>query len=295
MQFIDLEKQYELYQSDIQHRMDQVLAHGKFINGPEIQELEEKFAGYVHRQYAIGCASGTDALFMALLALDIGHGDEVITTPFTWISSAEVISLVGATPRFVDIQPDTFNIDPAQIEPAINSNTKAILPVDLFGQMADYERINQIAEKHNLAVIEDAAQSFGAQQNKQPARSQGDIACTSFFPAKPLGCYGDGGCCFTDDDTLAQRLRAIRNHGGEQRHHHTRVGLNGRLDTMQAAILLAKWPYFDQEITAGARIGARYNELLQDVCTVPYLKPQNTSVFAQYTIRCSDRDGLKDH
>jgi UDP-2-acetamido-2-deoxy-ribo-hexuluronate aminotransferase len=228
------------------------------------------------------------------LALNIGPGDEVITTPFTWISTAEVISLTGATPVFVDIDPATYNINPDLLPAAISEQTKAIIPVDLFGQMADYTKIEAIAEEHGgLHIIEDAAQSLGATQNGRPAGSRGIIGCTSFFPAKPLGCFGDGGACFTDDPDLAHRLRAIRTHGGEKRHYHPYVGINGRLDTLQAAVLVAKLPHFSQEVEARSELGASYSRMLSDVCTVPYLQPGNTSVYAQYTIRVPNRDQVQ--
>ncbi len=293
MQFIDLHKQYQLYKEEIDQAMQRVKDHGRFIMGPEIEELEDKLSEFVGVKYTISCASGTDALFMALLALEIGPGDEVITTPFTWISTAEVISLAGATPVFVDIDPATYNINPDLLPRAITEQTKAIIPVDLFGQMADYQKIDSIAKEQGLYVIEDAAQALGAVQNNQQAGSKGIISCTSFFPAKPLGCFGDGGACFTDDQVLARRLKAIRTHGGEKRHYHTLVGLNGRLDTLQAAVLLAKLPHFPNEVKARGELGERYTQMLRDVCIVPQLQNGNTSVYAQYTIRVSDRDGVQ--
>jgi len=285
MQFIDLKRQYEIYREAIHQGMQRVLDHGRFIMGPEIAELEAKLAAYVGVRHALTCASGTDALFMALLALGVGPGDEVITVPFTWISSAEVICLAGARPIFVDIDPETFNLDPDKLEAAISVRTKAIIAVDLFGQMADYEAITAVAKRHGVAVIEDAAQSLGATQHGVAAGAQGIIACTSFFPSKTLGCYGDGGACFTRDDDLAARMRAIRTHGGEQRHHHTVVGMNARFDTLQAAVLLAKWPHFPEEIAQRRRLGERYSQLLDGLCVVPRVAPGNTMVYAQYTIR----------
>jgi UDP-2-acetamido-2-deoxy-ribo-hexuluronate aminotransferase len=222
--------------------------------------------------------------------LGIGPGDEVITVPFTWISTAEAVALVGATPVFVDIEPDTYNINVGLIEAAITTRTKAILPVSLFGQMPDYDQINVIADKHGLAVIEDAAQSFGATQNGRHSCGATTIGSTSFFPAKPFGCYGDGGALFSTDDYLADTMRAIRNHGGLQRHHHPLVGMNGRFDSIQAAVLLAKLPHFEWEIQERARIGARYSKALESYFTVPKVVPGNTHVYAQYTIRLDDRD-----
>ena len=244
MEFIDLKKQYQLYKEEIDAAIHRVLDHGCYIMGPEIKELEEKLGRYIGVKHAISVSSGTDSLFLALMALGVGPGDEVITTPFTWIASSEVIGLVGAKPVFVDIEPDTFNMDPEKIERAITPKTKAILPVSLFGQMADLTKINAIAANLGLAVIEDGAQSFGATQNGKKSCNASIIGSTSFFPAKPLGCYGDGGMVFTNDDALADKMRAIRTHGGQKRHHHPYLGTNARLDTIQAGILLAKFPYF---------------------------------------------------
>jgi UDP-2-acetamido-2-deoxy-ribo-hexuluronate aminotransferase len=292
MEFIDLQTQYRLYKTSIDQRIQQVLEHGRFIMGPEIAEVEEKLAAYVGVQHALTVASGTDSLEIALRALGIQAGDEVITVPFTWISTAEAICLVGAAPVFVDIEPVGFNIDVELVEAAITPRTKALLPVSLFGQMPDYDRLNAIAARHGLAVIEDAAQSFGATQHGRKSCAVTSIASTSFFPAKPFGCYGDGGALFTDDDALAERMRAIRTHGGMQRHHHPLLGMNGRFDTLQAAVLLAKWPHFPEELEARARIGARYSDGLRDVCQVPEIQPGNTHVYAQYTIRTPGREAL---
>ncbi len=260
--------------------------------GPEIAELETELAKFVGVKHAITVASGTDSLEIALRALGVGAGDEVITVPFTWISSAEVIGLVGAKPVFVDIDPVTYNIDVTLIEQAITPRTKAILPVSLFGQMPDYARINAIAAKHGLFVIEDGAQSFGATQLGRKSCGVTQIASTSFFPAKPLGCFGDGGALFTDDDAFNEKMRAIRTHGGLKRHHHPYLGMNGRLDTLQAAVLLAKLPHFAGEVVARERIGARYSELLRPYCAVPEVQAGNTHVYAQYTIRAPQRDQL---
>lgn len=292
MQFIDLQQQYRLHQADIDARMRRVLEHGQFIMGPEIAELEAGLAAYVGIKHAITVASGTDSLEIALRALCVGPGDEVITVPFTWISSAEVIGLVGATPVFVDINASDFNINVDLIEAAITPRTKVIMPVSLFGQMPDYTRINAIAARHGLTVIEDGAQSFGASQGGRKSCAVTKISSTSFFPAKPLGCYGDGGALFTNDDALNEKMRAIRTHGGLKRHHHPYLGMNGRLDTLQAAVLLAKLPHFAGEVTARERIGARYTELLRGACGVPEVMPGNTHVYAQYTIRVPNRDQL---
>ena len=292
MQFIDLQAQYKKYQSEIDARLQTVLDHGHFILGPEIAELEKILAEYVGVKHCLTIASGTDSLEIALRALDIGPGHEVITVPFTWISTAEVIGLVGAKPVFVDIQPDTYNLDAALLEKAITPRTKAIIPVNLFGQMPDYQRLNAIATKHHIPVIEDAAQSFGAAQNGRRSCAMSLIGSTSFFPAKPLGCYGDGGALFTSDDLLADKMRAIRTHGGVKRHEHSLLGMNGRFDTLQAAVLLAKFPHFDAEVEARAQIGARYSSLLSALCTVPSIAPGNSHVYAQYTVRVPRRDAV---
>lgn len=292
MEFIDLKRQYALYKKDIDAAIHKVLDNGAYIMGPEIKDLEEKLAAYVGVKHCISAASGTHTLEIALRALGIGPGDEVITVPFTWISSAEVIGLVGATPVFVDIDPDTYNIDVGKLEEAISQRTKAILPVDIFGQMADYTAINRLAKKYGLHVIEDGAQSFGATQNGTRCCAAALVGSTSFFPAKVFGCYGDGGALFTDDNELAIVMRALRTHGAEVRHHHTHLGMNGRLDTLQAAILLAKLPYFEEELNARYRIGERYSELLKGSCVTPYVTPANTHVYHQYTIRVPDREIL---
>ncbi len=295
MEFIDLKAQYKAYANEIQERIQKVLEHGRFIMGPEIEEVEEKLANYVGVRHAITVASGTMALEIALRSLGIGPGDEVITVPFTWISTAEVVCLVGAKPVFVDIDPVTYNMDPSKIEEAITPKTKAIIPVSLFGQMPDLKKINEIAQKYNLAVIEDGAQSFGAEQNGIKSCGATLIGCTSFFPAKPLGCYGDGGAIFTNEDELANRIRAIRTHGGIKRHEHVLVGTNGRFDTIQAAILLVKLKHFEDEVKKRARIGARYSEMLKGYCTVPEIMPGNTHVYAQYTIRVKNREKVIEH
>jgi UDP-2-acetamido-2-deoxy-ribo-hexuluronate aminotransferase len=292
MEFIDLKTQYQKHKTAIDAGIHRVLEHGKFIMGPEIAELEKTLSSYTGSKHAITVASGTDSLEIALRALEIGPGDEVITVPFTWISSAEAIALTGAKPVFIDIDPLDYNIDVTQIETAVTSRTKAIMPVGLFGQLPDFQIINDIAKRHKLAVLEDAAQSFGATQRGVKSCAISTIGSTSFFPAKPLGCYGDGGALFTDNDDLAEKMRAIRTHGGKQRHHHPMLGMNGRFDTLQAAIILAKFPDFPWEVSERGRIGARYAEMLGDVCGVPEVRHGNTHVYAQYTIRVADRDIL---
>lgn len=292
MEFVDLKTQYRRIQEDIQRRIQIVLDHGQYIMGPEVAELEEKLADFVGVKHCIGVSSGTDALLIALMALDIGAGDEVITTPFSFAATAEVIILLGAKPVFVDIDPKTYNINPAFIERAITPATKAIMPVSLYGQCADFDEINAIAEKYKLSVIEDGAQSFGAAYKGRPSCGLSTIGSTSFFPSKPLGCYGDSGACFTNDDELAKIMQEIRVHGQDQRYHHIRLGINGRMDTLQAAILLAKLEIFREEVKQREQIGLRYTELLKDHVTVPYIEPYNTSVYAQYTIQVDNRDRL---
>jgi UDP-2-acetamido-2-deoxy-ribo-hexuluronate aminotransferase len=292
VEFIDLKTQYQRYKAEIDAAIQTVLDHGAYIMGPEVKELEAQLAQYVGVKHGIAVASGTDALLIALMAYDIGPGDEVITTPFTWISTAEVIALLGAKPVFVDIDPLTYNIDVNQIEAAITPRTKAIMPVNLYGQLPDYTVINAIAAKHNLPVIEDAAQSFGATQNGRQSCGLSTIGATSFYPAKPLGCYGDGGALFTNDDALAAKMRAIRTHGGEVRHHHTYVGINGRFDTIQAAIVLVKLKYFNEELRLREKIAARYSQKLQGCTVVPIIAKGNTHSWAQYTIRVEDREAL---
>lgn len=292
MEFIDLKSQYQSLKHQIDARISRVLEHGQFIMGPEIRELESALASFVGVKHCISVSSGTASLEIALRALNIGPGDDVITVPFTWISSAETINLVGARPVFVDIDLDTYNIDADLIEEAITPSTKAIVPVSLFGQMPRMEQINEIASKHGLTVIEDAAQSFGATRHGKRSCSVSTISSTSFFPAKPLGCYGDGGALFTDNDDLANRMRAIRTHGGTARHHHTLVGTNGRMDTLQAAIILAKLDSFQCEVQRRGEIGQQYSELLSDVCITPKIESGNTHVYGQYTIRVPDREQL---
>ena len=300
MEFINLKRQYAKYKNEIDARINKVLSNGAFIMGPEISELEEKLSEYVGVKHCIAVASGTDSLEIALRALNIGPNDEVITVPFSWISTIEVIVAVGATPVLVDIQAESFNINVDLIEAAITKRTKAIIPVSLFGQVAELERINDLAEKYGIAVIEDGAQSFGATRSGYRSCGNSTIASTSFFPTKPLGCYGDGGALFTNDDDLANAIRAIRSHGATERHNHLYVGINGRLDTIQGAVLLAKWPYFEDEIRARIKIGERYTTILGGQVLTPVVLPSNSHVFAQYTVRVPKEirefilKGLKD-
>jgi UDP-2-acetamido-2-deoxy-ribo-hexuluronate aminotransferase len=315
MDFIDLPAQQRRISEKLHANIARVLSHGQYINGPEVRELEKTLAAYVGVKHAVGCASGTDALLMALMTLGIGPGDAVFTTPFTFVATAEVISLLGATPVFVDIDSATFNIDPAKLEQAIEAVEKsdpalhplprftggklrprAIIPVDLFGLPADYDAIEALAARRGIAVVEDAAQSFGGEYKGRKACSFGQIACTSFFPAKPLGCYGDGGMCFTEDDLLAERLRSIRVHGqGNDKYENIRIGINGRLDTLQAAILLAKFTIFPEEIELRQEVAKRYNALLAGLAKTPEIPKNYLSAWAQYSILVRDsaeRSGL---
>ncbi|HYP88107.1 MAG TPA: DegT/DnrJ/EryC1/StrS family aminotransferase [Polyangiaceae bacterium] len=292
MLFIDLKTGRERAKAELDARIAAVLEHGMFIMGPEIVELEAKLAGYVGVKHAVSVSSGTHGLELALRALGVGPGDEVVTPAFSWISAAEVVRLVGATPVFVDIEPGSFVLDARRLEASLTPATKAIIPVSLFGQMPDFAALGAVSARHRVPLIEDAAQSFGASQHGRKSGGVSLIGCTSFFPSKPLGCFGDGGALFTDDDALATRLRAIRTHGSQDRKLHTVVGTNARLDTLQAAVLLGKLPHFDEELTLRARIGARYSERLRGYCQVPEVSPGNTHVYAQYTIRLENRDAV---
>lgn len=297
IQFIDLKAQYADLKEAINGRIQQVLDHGQYIMGPEVKELETKLEAYTGAKHCITVASGTEALLISLMALGIKAGDEVITTPFTFVATAEVIALVGATPVFVDVEPDTCNIDASKIEAAITSKTKAIIPVSLYGQVADMDEINAIAAKHgNIPVIEDAAQSFGASYKGRKTCNLSTIGCTSFFPSKPLGCYGDGGAIFTNDDDLAKAMREIRVHGQERRYYHTRVGVGGRMDTLQCAVVLGKLDRFDWEIEQRIQAGDRYLNLLNDVPAVTQLavRPDRNCVWGQFTVQVERRDDVLD-
>ena len=303
MDFIDLKTQYQRVRESMNRRMQAVLDHGQFILGAECVELERKLAEYVGAKHCIGASSGTDTLLIAMMAYGIGRGDEVITSPFTFIATGEMIALAGAKPVFVDIDARTYNLDPRLLEAAITPRTKAIMPVSLYGQVGDMDGINAIARKHRIPVIEDAAQSFGAKYRGKRSCALSEIGSTSFFPSKPLGCYGDGGALFTDDDALAKAMREIRVHGQDRRYHHARLGINGRLDTLQAAVLLAKLEVFDAEVEARMRIGERYSEMIAQAfndqpdparrVTTPLLAPGCTSVYAQYTIEVANRDKVE--
>lgn len=296
MQFIDLAKQYAALQTDIDANIRRVLARCSFVSGPENDELEQALAHYAGVKHALGVSSGTDALLMPLLAWGIGAGDAVFTTPFSFFATAEVIALVGATPVFSDIDPHTFNIEPAKLRAAVEKTVaegklrpRAIIPVDLFGQCADYDEILRIADEYGLLVLEDAAQGFGATYRGKKAGSFGHAAATSFFPAKPLGCFGDGGAVFTDDDDLAHTLRSIRVHGqGDDKYENVRIGINGRLDTLQAAVLLTKLAAFDSEIARRNEVAARYTDHLSGHLITPAVPADNTSVWAQYSLLAAD-------
>jgi len=300
MDFIDLKSQQKLIREKIGENIDKVLDHGRYVMGPEIGELEEKLAKYCGVKHGVGVASGTDALLISLMAYDVGPGDAIFTTPFTFIATAEVIRLLGATPVFTDIDSDTFNIDCNRLESDIervlkekNLKPKGIIPVDLFGQPADYDEIESIAKKYGMFVMEDAAQSFGADYKDKKACSLGDIAATSFFPAKPLGAYGDGGMVFTNSDEIFEKVVSIRIHGkGSDKYDNIRVGVNGRLDTIQAAILLAKFNIFDEEVKKRQKVADNYNRLLEGVVKTPVVKDDRTSAWAQYAMIHQKRDKI---
>ncbi|MBY0235425.1 MAG: DegT/DnrJ/EryC1/StrS family aminotransferase [Burkholderiaceae bacterium] len=295
MDFIDLKSQYQRLKPQIDAAIQRVLDHGQYILGPEVAELEEKLVAYTGAKYCISVANGTDALQIALMALGVGPGDEVITPGFTYIATAETVALLGAKPVYVDIDARTYNLDPALLEASITPRTKAIIPVSLYGQCADFDAINAIAARHRIPVIEDAAQSFGASYRGRKSCNLSTIACASFFPTKPLGCYGDGGAIFTSDAELAKIIRQIARHGQERRYHHVRVGVNSRLDTLQAAILLPKLAILDEELEQRQQVAARYTRLLNDagIDATPSVEPHNVSAWAQYTVRMKGRDQIQ--
>ena len=291
MDFVDLAAQQDRLRPQLETAIHRVLHHGQYILGPEVALLEEKLAAYCGAKHCISVANGTDALQIALMALGVGPGDEVITPGFTYIATAEAAAVLGARPVYVDIDPRTYNLDPSLLEAAITPRTKAIIPVSLYGQCADYDAINAIAARHGVTVIEDAAQSFGATYKGRKSCNLTTIATTSFFPSKPLGCYGDGGAIFTSDDELAKVMRQIARHGQDRRYHHIRIGVNSRLDSLQAANLLVKLAVLDEELTRRQQIAAGYAELLADAdgVAVPYVDSWNSSAWAQYTVRIDDR------
>lgn len=291
--FIDLKSQYKALKNSIDSRIHAVLEHGAYVNGPEVVELEKTLASFVGVKHCLTIANGTDALWVPMMAYGIGAGDEVITTAFSFIATAETILLAGAKPVYVDIDPKTYNIDVTKIEAAITPKTKAILPVSLYGQIADMDKIQAIAKKHNLLVMEDAAQSFGAKYKGKRSCAIADISGTSFFPAKPLGCYGDGGAIFTNDDNIAKVIKEIREHGSESRYYHTRLGINGRLDTIQCAILLAKMERYDWELEQRQKVADKYNDAFSSIkaegFSTPFVGSEHNSAWAQYTITVKDR------
>jgi UDP-2-acetamido-2-deoxy-ribo-hexuluronate aminotransferase len=299
MEFIDLKSQYQRLKNEIDAGIQRVLDHGQYILGPEVTELEEKLAAYTGVKHCITVANGTDALQIAQMALGVGSGpvDEVIIPGFTFIATAETVALLRAKPVYVDIDPSTYNLDPALLEAAITPRTKAIMPVSLYGQCADYDAINAIAAKHGIPVIEDAAQSFGATYKGRKSGNLTTIGCTSFFPSKPLGCYGDGGAIFTNDDELAKVIRQIARHGQDRRYHHIRVGVNSRLDTIQAAILLPKMAVLDEEMAQRQQVAERYTQALTEVGinTTPYIEAHNQSAWAQYTIQVDHREQVQEN
>ena len=292
MPFIDLKAQYKTIKSQIKRRIDNVLEHGKFIMGPEVFELEERLAAYTGAKYCISCSSGTDALLLSLLVLGIKSGDEVIIPDFSFYATAEVISLIGAKPVFIDIKEDCYTMDPSKLQPAITAKTKAIITVSLYGQIAEMDEINKVALSHKIPVIEDAAQSFGAVYKGRKSGTLSDLGCTSFFPSKPLGCYGDGGAIFTNNEELALKLKSLRLHGQSERYVHSMVGINGRLDTIQAAVLLEKINIFDDELRRRREIAEFYSESFRGKLITPIKKAHTESAWAQYTIRVENREAL---
>jgi UDP-2-acetamido-2-deoxy-ribo-hexuluronate aminotransferase len=292
--FANLQKHYLLYKDEIDTAVHAVMDKCNFIMGEEVAQLESTLAAYVGVKHAITCSSGTDALQLSLMAIDIAPGDEVITTPFTFIATAEMIAHLGAVPVFVDIDEATYNIDPSKIEDKITAKTKAIIPVSLYGQTADMDAINAVASKHGLIVIEDAAQSFGATYKGKKSCALSDIGCTSFFPAKPLGCFGDGGAIFTDNDTLAEKMRSMRVHGQSKRYHHRYIGIGGRLDTIQAAVLNVKLKHYQKDLALRQEVARKYDVMLSGKRPIPFIAPERTSAYAQYSIRVQNRDTLQE-
>jgi UDP-2-acetamido-2-deoxy-ribo-hexuluronate aminotransferase len=295
MEFVDLKGQFAAYEAEIRSGMEEVLRSSRYILGPKGQALEQGLAAYTGASRALACSSGTDALLLALMALGVEPGDEVVTTPFTFIATAEVVSLLGAKPVFADIDPVTYNIDPSKVEERITGKTRGIVAVSLYGQCADYEALSEIAARRGIFLVEDGCQSLGASRNGRRSCSFGDAAATSFFPSKPLGCYGDGGMVFTSDETVADRVAGLRNHGQWERYRHRAIGINGRLDELQAAILVAKLAHFPAETEARLAVAARYSEALSDVVSVPVTAEGNRHVYAQYSIRTDRRAALEKH
>jgi UDP-2-acetamido-2-deoxy-ribo-hexuluronate aminotransferase len=291
--FTNLQLQYQTYKDKIDSNIQAILNKSNYILGEEVQILEQELESFTGAKYAIACSSGTDALLLAMMAIDIQPDDEIITTPFTWISTAEMMALIKAKPVFIDIEPDTYNMDANLIEAAITKKTKAIMPVSLYGQPSDMDAIQSIADKYNLKVIIDGAQSFGSTYNNKTDSNLGDISTTSFFPSKPLGCYGDGGAVFTKNEEYANKIKLLRVHGQNKRYHHKYIGIGGRLDTIQAAILLAKLPYFKKELKDRQKVADHYTSSLSQILQTPLIKPNRSSAWAQYTLRVKNRDILQ--
>lgn len=291
--FANLQHQHNLYKDEIEEAILKVARNCNFIMGEEVAQLEKALENFSGSRHVITCSSGTDALLLALMALEIGAGDEVITTPFTFIATAEMIALLGAIPVFVDIDELTYNIDANKIEAAITSKTKAIIPVSLYGQPADMDEIQAIAKQYNLKVIVDGAQSFGSTYKEKTDSALGDISCTSFFPAKPLGCYGDGGAVFTHDDALAEKIKSLKLHGQSKRYHHKYIGIGGRLDTIQAAVLNVKLKYYKKDLALRQEVAHKYDIALQKKYPVPFIAENRTSAYAQYSIRVHNRDSVQ--
>ncbi len=292
--FANLQYQYKLYKDEIDEAIDEVLEKSNYIMGEEVAILENNLEKFTGAQYAITCSSGTDALVLAMMALDIQPGDEIITTPFTFIATAETIAFLGAVPVFVDIDEKTYNIDPSKLEENISSKTKAIIPVSLYGQPAEMDVIQSIATKHNLKVIVDGAQSFGSTYKGKTDSNLGDISTTSFFPAKPLGCFGDGGAVFTNNEELATKMKSLRVHGQSKRYHHKYIGMGGRMDTLQCAIVNIKLKHYKKDLALRQEVAEKYTKVLQDKDIVlPFIDKNTTSVFAQYSIRVKERDKLQ--
>ncbi len=292
--YANLNLQYQNYKKGIDEAISKVVKSSKFIMGEEVHKVEQNFEMFTGAKHAITCSSGTDALLLALMAINIQPDDEIITTPFTWVSTSETIALLKAKPVFVDIEPDTFNIDAKLIEAAITKNTKAIMPVSLFGQPADIDHIQTIATKYNLKVIIDGAQSFGSKYKNKTDSSLGDISITSFFPSKPLGCYGDGGAVFTNNDYYADKIKMLRVHGQNKRNYHKYIGMGGRMDTIQAAILLVKLKYFPQELEDRKLVAEHYSSSLSNIIQTPVIKPNRSSAWAQYTLRVNNRNNFQN-
>jgi UDP-2-acetamido-2-deoxy-ribo-hexuluronate aminotransferase len=291
--YANLKIAYQDHQKEFDRAIEKVLTSAHYIMGPEVTELEDKLTQFTQAKHSLSCSSGTDALLLALMAIDVGPGDEIITSPFTFISTAETIALLGATPVFVDIKEDSYNIDASQVEAKINEKTKAILPVSLYGQVADMNELNQIAEKYQLPVIEDAAQSFGASYHGQKSCSLSTLACTSFFPSKPLGCFGDAGAVFTNDSQLSEKMSSLRLHGQSKRYQHKHIGLGARMDTLQAAVLSVKMDYYKDDIANRQQVAEKYNKLLTGHVKTPIIHKFNSSVWAQYSIRLQNRERVQ--